>query len=360
MGVSDVPAFLASALTPPESLAVDGALKQLSRMGALDNTDLTALGRHLSMIPADLRCGKLLVYGATFGCLEACLTIAAILTVKSPFVSPQPKREESKAVRATFGNGQGDLICDLHAYEEWSARRSSGEPTSITRRWCDEYFLNHQTLLDISTNRTQYLSSLQEIGFLPLNYRSNASTSESFNRHNSSEVLLRAVIAGSFQPQVARIELPDKKYAASSSGAVELDPEARTIKFFNEENGRVFVHPSSTLFGAQSFPGNSVYMSYFTKMATSKVFIRDLTPFNVYSLLMFSGPITIDPQGRGLLVDGWIRLRGWARIGVLVSRMRLMVDELLEKKLEEPGMDMGASEVVKTVRRMVELDGLDH
>jgi hypothetical protein len=32
----------------------------------------------------------------------------------------------------------------------------------------------------------------------------------------------------------------------------------------------------------------------------------------------------------------------------------------LEKKLEEPGMDMGASEVVKTVRRMVELDGLDH
>jgi ATP-dependent RNA helicase DHX57 len=360
MGVSDVPAFLASALTPPESLAVDGALKQLSRMGALDNTDLTALGRHLSMIPADLRCGKLLVYGATFGCLEACLTIAAILTVKSPFVSPQPKREESKAARATFGNGQGDLICDLHAYEEWSARRSSGEPTSITRRWCDEYFLNHQTLLDISTNRTQYLSSLQEIGFLPLNYRSNASTAESFNRHNSSEVLLRAVIAGSFQPQVARIELPDKKYAASSSGAVELDPEARTIKFFNEENGRVFVHPSSTLFGAQSFPGNSVYMSYFTKMATSKVFIRDLTPFNVYSLLMFSGPITIDPQGRGLLVDGWIRLRGWARIGVLVSRMRLMVDELLEKKLEEPGMDMGASEVVKTVRRMVELDGLDH
>ncbi|KAK4631705.1 Putative ATP-dependent RNA helicase ucp12 [Fulvia fulva] len=359
MGVIDVPSFLASALTPPESLAVDGALKMLGRIGALDNTDLTALGRHLSMIPADLRCGKLLVYGATFGCLEACLTIAAVLTVKSPFVSPQPKREESKAARASFGNGNGDLMCDLRAYEAWADKRSSGEPTSSIRRWCDEYFLTHQTLLDISTNRTQYIASLQEIGFLPPHYRPDHQSAQSFNRHNGSETLLRAVVAGSFQPQVSRIEFPDKKYAASSSGAVELDPEARTIKYFNEENGRVFVHPSSTLLSADKFPGNSAYMSYFTKMATSKVFIRDLTPFNVYSLLMFSGPITIDPQGRGLLVDGWLRLRGWARIGVLVSRMRMMLDEVLARKIEEPGTDLGESEVVKIVRKMVELDGLD-
>ncbi|EME47454.1 hypothetical protein DOTSEDRAFT_41853 [Dothistroma septosporum NZE10] len=359
MGVLDVPSFLASALTPPESLAVDGALRMLGRVGALDNADLTALGRHLSMIPADLRCGKLLVYGATFGCLEACLTIAAVLTVKSPFVSPQPKREESKAARASFGNGNGDLMCDLRAFEVWSDKRSYGEPTSSTRRWCDEHFLNHQILLDISTNRTQYMASLQEIGFLPPHYRPDSPSGQTLNRHNNSETLLRALIAGSFQPQVARIEFPDKKYAASSSGAVELDPEARTIKYFNEENGRVFVHPSSTLFSAEKFPGNSAYMSYFTKVATSKVFVRDLTPLNVYSLLMFSGPITIDPQGRGLLVDGWLRLRGWARIGVLVSRMRKMLDEVLAKKIEEPGTDLGESEVVRVMRKMVELDGLD-
>ncbi|CAK3856244.1 related to DEAD DEAH box helicase [Lecanosticta acicola] len=359
MGVVDVPAFLGSALTPPETLAVEGALKLLSRMGALDSTDLTALGRHLSMIPADLRCGKLLVYGAVFGCLEACLTIAAILTVKSPFVSPQAKREEAKAARAPFGSGNGDLICDLRAYEEWSSRRSSGEPTSSVRRWCDENFLHHQTLLDITTNRTQYVSSLQETGFLSRSYRPSSAAAATYNRNNGSTTLLRALIAGSFQPQVARIEFPDKKYASSSSGAVELDPEARTIKFFNEENGRVFVHPSSTLFDAQSFPGNSMYMSYFTKMATSKVFIRDLTPFNVYSLLMFGGDIGIDPQGRGLLIDGWVRLRGWARIGVLVSRMRMMLDELLAKKLEDPEMDMANQRVVEVVGRLVELDGLD-
>jgi HrpA-like RNA helicase len=360
MGVNDVPAFLASALTPPESLAVEGALNLLSRMGALDNRELTALGRHLSLIPADLRCGKLLVYGATFSCLEACLAIASILTVKSPFVSPQTKREESKSARSAFSPGHhGDLIADLRAYEEWASRRAAHEPPSALRRWCDDNFLSHQTLQDISTNRTQYLSSLQEIGFLPASSGRYDPASSPLNRNNANTTLLRALIAGSFQPQYARIDFPDKKYAASSSGTVALDPDARTIKFFNEENGRVFVHPGSTLFDAQTFPGNSVYVAYFTKMATSKVFIREVTPFNVFSLLMFSGPITIDPAGRGLLVDGWARLRGWARIGVLVSRLRGMLDGVLARKVEDPGVEVGESEVVRVVGRMIEWDGLD-
>jgi ATP-dependent RNA helicase DHX57 len=133
MGIKEVGAFLASALTPPESLAVDGAMELLGRMGALDGDDLTALGRHLSMIPADLRCGKLMVYGAMFGCLNACVSIAAILTVKSPFVSPQDKREESKAARAKFAKNQGDLMGDLKAFEEWDEMVSNrGLVTSFT------------------------------------------------------------------------------------------------------------------------------------------------------------------------------------------------------------------------------------
>jgi len=357
MGVADVSAFLASALTPPATLAVQGALDLLGRMGALDGDNLTALGRHLSMIPADLRCGKLMVYGATFGCLEACLTIAAILTVKSPFVSPQSKRDESKAARSSFSSGQGDLICDLRAYEEWVERKAVSGYRE-TKAWCDENYLSNQTLNDISSNRSQYLSSLKEAQFLPFNYRED--NAGSLNANNSDYTLIRTLIAGAFNPQLARIEFPDKKFAPSMTGTVELDPESRSIKFFNEDNGRVFVHPSSTLFGAQSFPGGSVYLSYFNKMATSKIFVRELTPFNAYSLLLFSGPITLDTLGRGLTVDGWLRLRGWARIGVLVSRLRMMLDEVLAKKIEDPSLDLGGNEVVGMVRKLVQFDGLDH
>jgi len=272
MGIKAVADFLASALTPPESMAVDGAMDLLGRMGALDGDDLTALGRHLSMIPADLRCGKLMVYGAVFGCLDACVSIAAILTVKSPFVSPQDKREDAKAARAKFAGNQGDLIGDLHAFEQWDEMMSNRSiRQGEVRNWCGDNFLSYQTLSDIASNRTQFLSSLREIGFLP------PRASAPLNANNSNTSLLRSLIAGAFNPQLARIDFPDKKFAQSVSGAVELDPEARTIKYFNQENGRVFVHPSSTMFDAQTFPGNAAYMSYFNKMATSKVFIRDLT-----------------------------------------------------------------------------------
>ena len=359
MGITNVPSFLANALTPPENLAVEGAIDLLARMGALDGPDLTALGRHLSMIPADLRCSKLMVYGATFGCLEATLTIAAILTTRSPFISPQAKREESKAARSSFAPNQGDLLCDLLAYEEYALLKSTS-PYRTIKSWCDARFLSSQTLNDISTNRAQYLSSLTDCGFLSPTYTHTPQTYPSLNSQNGNYALIRALVAGAFDPQIARIEFPDKKFAPSMSGAVELDPEARTIKFFTQDNGRVFAHPSSSLFGAQTFIGGSAYLSYFSKISTSKLFIRDLTPLNATSLLLFSGPVTLDTLGRGILVDGWLRLRGWARIGVLIGRLRMMLDEVLGRKIEQPGLDLGGDEVVGCVRALVERDGLDH
>lgn len=366
MGVHDVSGFLASALTPPESTAVEGAVKLLSQMGAITDNELTALGRHMSMIPADLRLSKLLVYGATFGCLEAALTIASVLTARSPFISPrerdQETRNEFNRIRASFSENQGDLLVDLRAYEQWASFRNKGVSARDLKFWCQDNKLNPQTMFDIASNRSQYLSSLKEISFIPYNYTStNPSTQGAYNAHNGNDALLRALVAGSFNPQIARIQLPDKKFAAGIAGAVELDPEAREIKYFNQDNGRVFVHPSSTLFSSQTFPSNASFVAYFNKMATSKVFIRDITPFNAYSLLMFAGQIQVDTLGRGLVVDEWIRLRGWARIGVLISRLRGMLDSVLEGMVKEPGKAMGERErdVVGAVRRMVERDGLD-
>src|SRR5436305_14538233 len=83
------------------------------------------------------------------------------------------------------------------------------------------------------------------------------------------------------------------------------------------------------------------------------------TAFNAYGLLLFGGPIQLDTNGSGLLVDGWLRLRGWARIGVLVSRLRILLDAALARKLEDPSIDLGQERVVGIVRRLVELDGLD-
>ncbi|KAI9746897.1 MAG: hypothetical protein M4579_007562, partial [Chaenotheca gracillima] len=81
--------------------------------------------------------------------------------------------------------------------------------------------------------------------------------------------------------------------------------------------------------------------------------------FPPYALLLFAGPISLDTLGRGLTVDDWLRLRGWARIGVLVSRLRAMLDDVLARKIEDPGMDLTKDEVVGVVRKLVELGGMD-
>lgn len=363
MGVPDVSGFLANTLTPPEVLAVEGALNLLQRIGALDGDLLTALGRHLAMIPADLRCAKLMVYGALFGVLEACVTIASILTVKSPFVSPQDKREESKAARTSFGGNQGDVIADLRAYETWSELKSTSSFRE-TRGWCEQNFLSANTLNDISTTRSQYFSSLKEIGFLPVTYHSSGSDGH-LNRNGASNALLNSLVLASLHPQTLRIALPTQKYAPTMTGTLALDPSAREIRFFDSDAARIFVHPSSTLFTAQSFnSGNAPagFLSYFTKVATSKPFARDLTPCGSYGMLLFGGPIELDTMGRGLIVDGWVRLRGWARIGVLVGRLRGVLDQVLARWVEDPG-SAGKGEVegrvVDLVRRLVELEGMD-
>lgn len=76
-------------------------------------------------------------------------------------------------------------------------------------------------------------------------------------------------------------------------------------------------------------------------------------------MLLFSGAIELDTLGRGLLVDGWLRLRGWARIGVLVARLRGMVDDLIADKVENPGLSLDGNKVIKMVIKLIELNGLD-
>lgn len=92
------------------------------------------------------------------------------------------------------------------------------------------------------------------------------------------------------------------------------------------------------------------------------------TAFNAYSLLLFCGSITLDTFGRGIIVDGSIRLRGWARIGVLVSRLRTILDEALAQTLDnvnepEESKDSAGQEkvhgAVDLVRRLVMYNGHD-
>jgi len=425
MGVKDVRAFLASAVTPPDTGAVEGAMTVLEKVGALREEELTALGRHMSMIPADLKCSKLLVYGCIFGCLDMALTIASILSTKSPFISPMDRRNEARVARMKFGGQQGDLLADALAYLNWAHLRLTSSTTNV-KFWCDQNFLSHHALLDIASSRLQLLSSLKECGLVPIDYELPAPTSppavllnlpqqsqeqqrintllnpavppapDTLTEQNHNLCLLRALIGAAFTPHLARIQMPGKRFKEVSSGAVEVDPEARMIKYFTGPGGgRVFVHPGSTLFDAQRFVDEAGFMAFFVKVEVGrkedltaqqqaagaaktqeqqsvsipqqgeKVTIREITPVGSYALLLLGGELRVDTLGRGMTVDGWMRMRGWGRIGVLVGMVRRLVEGVLRDRLVVGGAVEGGEqrrrererEVVGVVRRLIEGEG---
>ena len=84
----DIADFLNQTLTPPDSGAVTNAVRMLHRTSALESGQLTALGTYLSMIPADLRCAKLLVYACIFGCLEPCVSAFTISSYEMSHCGP--------------------------------------------------------------------------------------------------------------------------------------------------------------------------------------------------------------------------------------------------------------------------------
>jgi HrpA-like RNA helicase len=96
---------------PPPAQAVARAVQELVDLDALkveaDGSEtLTPLGVHLSVLPVDVRIGKLILLGAIFGVCDECLTIAAVLSYRSPFLSPLSSRDEADAAHRQFAVGQ--------------------------------------------------------------------------------------------------------------------------------------------------------------------------------------------------------------------------------------------------------------
>jgi ATP-dependent RNA helicase DHX57 len=367
MGWKDVIGFLGRTVSPPKVEALERAMTTLKDVGALDGGELSFLGRHMAAIPADLRCSKLMVLGSVFGCLSAVVTIASIIAVKSPFVWPPDKREAAAEARKRFSNGSGDLMTDAKAFDTWSEMRRKNGLVS-TRRWCEEVhtsltsrsllqnFVSFQTLSDISSTRTSYLSSLEEVGLIR---STSAADVEAVSKYSCNAGLVRSLIGAALFPNIARIVLPATKYEKISSGTLALDPEAKTIKFYtstsdsDRKDERVFIHPGSTLFTNTSFIDDSPFAAFFTRVQTSKVFLRDVTPVNALALLLLCGDkIEIDHLGRGMQVQG-LRVKAWARIGTLIAVLRRLLDERLKWKIEYPAMDILEDDVVQCLRTIV-------
>ncbi|GAA5822662.1 hypothetical protein JCM10212_006760 [Sporobolomyces blumeae] len=358
---ADVREYLGKALDPPQVKAIETAWATLRLLGAVEAKEgkeemtarLTPLGSHLAMIPVDLRLAKMLVLAAIFRCLDPILTIVALLSSKPFFLNPQEKREESKKARQAFYTSRSDLLSDAKAFEACLEARKDG--SSALRHFLDENYISPSTFRDVLSLRTDYLSALSSVGFIPLHC---TGADAAFNENSQNENLLKAIIyAGT--ARLVKVRLPKAVFDKGIGGAIERERESREVKFFEKDEGRVFLHPTSLLFSETRFA--TPFATYFNKHVTTKPFLRDATEVPLYAVLLFSpGHVSMELE-RGVTVhlsaDEWVHMKAWPRIGVLVNGLRRLFDQELEAELEEPGFGGPTSAAVEAMLECISRDG---
>ncbi|KAG8880465.1 hypothetical protein FRB97_000766 [Tulasnella sp. 331] len=353
----DVASFLGKAIDPPKSAAMAAAWKTLEDLGAVDEAGkLTALGKHMALVPLDLRLAKMLILAAIFKCLDPILTVAASLSTKPLFLAPMEKREEANRARQHFITANSDLLTVAKAYDQCLNMKQTGR--SGQQQFCDDNFIALSTVREITSLRRDLHNALASIGFVPLHSSPDA---PGLNVHSTNENLVKAVICGGLWPRVAKVSTPKAVFDQVQAGTVERDHEAKEFKVF-EDSERVFIHPQSIMF---DYLGTvkSRFLAYFAKSMTTKVFLRDVTEAPLYGLLLFGGPILVDHAGGGLTIggkEGRVKLKALPRIGVLMNQLRRLLDAQLAEALEMSDMtDLGRNnDVVNAMLALLSGDGI--
>ncbi|KAG8925227.1 hypothetical protein FRC02_009818 [Tulasnella sp. 418] len=355
----DVKEFLGKAIDPPDVGAIESSQKSLQDLGAVnDQGKLTALGRHMALLPLDLRLSKMLILGTVFRCIDPVLTIAACVSSKPLFSAPTERRDDMSQARKRFATGNSDLLTDLNAYDRCTTQRSGGNAS--LRKFCEENFISLSTLRDISSLRQEFFGALASIGFVPIASKSNA---PQHNVNSSNVNLLKSIILGGLWPRVSVMAIPKAIFDKVQAGTVQREHETKEYKIYDKALGRVFIHPQSIMFdtlGTQKSP----FLAYFSKSLTTKIFLRDITEVPFYGVLLFGGKVTVNHVGGGLTVGSEgstvIKMKAWPRIGVLVNQLRRLLDAQLAMSFEAASMvDLeNNDDVVKTMLSLLANDGL--
>lgn len=111
------------------------------------------MGFHVASMSCDMHVAKMLLFGTIFKCIDPILTIAAILSSKSPWVYPSSARAEADAAHATFNWGKSDHLSFLKSYNQWQdIKKKEKSEKGITKEekdFCSKVIIHHLNILII-------------------------------------------------------------------------------------------------------------------------------------------------------------------------------------------------------------------
>ncbi|XP_066540276.1 probable ATP-dependent RNA helicase DHX34 [Hoplias malabaricus] len=163
MGLGDPLSF--PFIDPPPASSIQTAVTYLKEQGALDvRGELTPIGRLLAQLPVDVVIGKMLVLGSLFNLVEPVLTVAAALSVQSPFLRSAQHNPDCSTARQPLNSDLGDPFTLLNTFNAWVQVKS--ERGGGSRKWCKRRGLEEQRLYEMVNLRRQFKELLRSHGLL--------------------------------------------------------------------------------------------------------------------------------------------------------------------------------------------------
>jgi ATP-dependent RNA helicase DHX29 len=341
--LGDIEETLSEALDPPSSRNIRRAIDALIEVDALTTSEeLTPLGRQIAKLPLDAHLGKLVLLSTMFGCIDAALTIAAILSSKSPFLTPFGAKQRADAARLAFKKGDSDLLTAYHAYRSWKSVCTSAGHSEM--QFCHKNFLSPQNLGNIEDLKAQLLSSLADAGFFHLTpderralsrYRSTArhrtfvSVPAQYDTNSDNDILVNSVIATAFYPKLLIREGKGWRNI-SNNQAVSLSPTS--------------VNKASAI-----NVSTATYLSYYHIMQSTSKFYNAHSTSTVHTLpmvLMVGADVDFKLHAGVISLPGNVlrfAVKDW-RAAVALKVLRRRVREILASSWKSPGRQLSGRE----------------
>lgn len=329
--------FLGQALDPPQPQSVNNAVNLLRKIGAClpDDHVLTPLGHHLAGLPVNVKIGKMLIYGAILGCLEAIATIAAAITEKSPFSTPINRKEEANLAKAALSLANSDHLTLYNAYLGWKNSQTEGFKTEMS--YCRKHFLNRTALITIENVRLELMKMMEQAGFWSSRHSTRFKLHAGTLSRAQISILNTALTAGLYDSVAKLVCTPS------------VDALERVACSVETPQGKAQVHPSSVNRNLQTHG----WLLYQEKVKYTKIYLRDTTLISPFPMLLFGGDIDIQHRERLITLDGWMHFQAPVRIGVIFKHLRRLLDAVLEKKMENPKLNLEDEQTIKILLELI-------
>lgn len=215
-------------IEPPPPGSIESSIVSLKQHGAMTvDEKLTPIGQALSRLPVDISISKMLLMGCVFSQLHPVLTLAATLSVQSPFTNRAYRDKECENARKDLESDHGDPITLLNSYREWLDLKRVGfdrrGEVENTHTWCRRRGLEEQRFYEITKLRNQFEELLTDSGLIPPKETAKMTSSERAIRHGELRQLKEL-------KKAHKMEAPRKRNVLKHSSGFSGDGEEEEQK----------------------------------------------------------------------------------------------------------------------------------